>query len=212
MSPVPIDAHEKRLIWPDLSDPELRYVRLENIIDLDGNEHEAILNDDGGEMAFLHLRDIRSGVESAAFTLEFCLTPPDDFPPRAPQVTSAYVNPEFRAVKLSQAVYRTFIERYGVLVSDSYQTVGGMLIWLLMAENTVLKINIMEVVDDRLRYRLVGGQPEAYVGDISGLESAGDTIWGGTEFELSQSHIDRLGFKPSYKKCDEVVLSVQRAS
>lgn len=212
MSPVLIDTHEKKLFWPDLNDPELCYIRLENIRDLDGNEHEAILNDNGGGMAFLHLRDIRSGVVSASFTLEFCLTPPDDFPSRVPQVTSAYVNPEFRMAKLSQAVYRTFIDHYGVLVSDSYQTLGGMLIWLFMAEDKFLKINIMEVIDDCLRYRLVNDEPEAYVGDIAGLESAGDTIWGGTDFELSQYNIERLGFKPSYRKFDDVVLSVQRAS
>ena len=85
MSPLIIDEHEKNLIWPDdLDEAGQFYFKLDHLHDGDDAEHEAILEDDGSDMARVYLRPIDSGEVSANFLLEFNLTPPEGFPERIP--------------------------------------------------------------------------------------------------------------------------------
>lgn len=210
MSPLAIDAHDKNLIWPDdLDEPGQFYQQLANIADDDEAEHEVILEDDEGDMARLYLRHIESGEVSANFLLEFNLEAPEGFPERIPQVTSAFVGDEYRAAKLSQHVYRMIIKHYGAVVSDTHQTPGGMLIWLLMGEDDTIKLNIMQVRGDRLEYRLKDGEPEAYIGEIEALEQAGDTIWGDPNAVISLRTLQRLGFRPAHHDMQHIVLAAR---
>ncbi|MDW3568034.1 hypothetical protein ACOTR2_00395 (plasmid) [Enterobacter asburiae] len=210
MSPLIIDEHEKNLIWPDdLDEPGRFYFKLDNLHDGDDAEHEVILEDDGSDMARVYLRHIDSGEVSANFLLEFNLSPPEGFPVRIPQVTSAFVGTEYRTVKLSQYVYRMLMKHYGAVVSDTHQTAGGMLIWLFMGEDDTVQLNIMQVRGDRLEYRLKNGEPEAYIGEIDALEQAGDTIWGDPHGELSLRTLQRLGFRPAHQNMQHIVLAAR---
>lgn len=210
MSPLAISTHEKKLIWPDdLTEPGQSYQSLNNISDDDGAEHEAILQDDGGDMAMLFLRHVDSGNVSANFVLEFNLEPPQGFPVRIPQVSSAFVGEDYRRVKLSQHVYRMIMKHYGAVVSDTHQTPGGMLIWLLMGEDDTVQLNIMLVRDDRLEYRLKDGVPETYIGEIDALEQAGDTIWGDPHAVISPRVLERLGFRPTHRALEQIVLAAR---
>lgn len=210
MSPLLIAEHEKNLIWPDdLDDPEQAYVHLANITDDTGDEHTVIL-EDIESMARLYLRHIRSDQISANILLEFDFTAPEGFPDRIPQVTSVYVGADYRGVKLPQHVYRRIMDHYGVVVSDTRQTAGGMFIWLLMAEDDAVLLNIMQVRGDRLEYRLAHGEPEVYKGEIDALEQAGSTIWGGPEEVVSTINLDRLGFKPTHLNMEKIVLAARQ--
>lgn len=210
MSPLVIDAHDKILIWPDdLDKPGQFYQILTNLIDDDGSEHEVILEDDGGDQARLYLRHVESDVVSGNFLLEFNLTAPEGFPERIPQVTSAFVGVDYRAAKLSQHVYRMVMKHYGAVISDTHQTPGGMLIWLLMAEDDTVQLNIMQVRGERLEYRLVDGEPEVYTGEIDALEQAGDTIWGDPNEIVSPATLERLGFRPTHQNMQHIVLAAR---
>ncbi|AUH01860.1 hypothetical protein CWC46_19875 [Prodigiosinella confusarubida] len=210
MSPLVIEAHDKNLIWPDdLKEPGRVYQKLANIIDGDDDKHEVILEDDGGGMARLYLRHIESKEVSANFVLEFNLTAPEGFPKNIPQVSSAFVGVDYRAAKLSQHVYRMIMKHYDAVVSDTHQTAGGMLIWLLMAEDDTVQLNIMQVRDGRLEYRLVDGEPEAYTGEIDALEQAGDTIWGGPDEVVDSLNLERLGFRPTHQNMEHIVLAAR---
>ncbi|ECX5877015.1 hypothetical protein H0K60_004474 [Salmonella enterica] len=213
MSPLVIDGHDKNLIWPeDLDEPGQSYQKLANTKDDDGDEHEVILEDDGGEMARLYLRHIKTGTVSANFLLEFALTPPEGLPDRIPQVTSAFVGVDYRRVRLSQHVYRLIMGHYGVVVSDTHQTAGGMYIWLYMAMGNDVQINIMKVRNDTLEYRLNdAGEPEAYCGQIDQLEQAGNTIWGGPEVVTNNLDLERLGFRPTHIDMSHIVLAARKA-
>ncbi|MEG0171503.1 MAG: hypothetical protein RSG77_15865 [Hafnia sp.] len=209
MSPLILDGHEKTLIWPDdLHDNSQAYQRLDNIVDDLENEHIVILEDDG-YMARLYLRYVRSNEISANFVLEFSLTAPEDFPERIPQVISAFVGDEYRAAKLSQHVYRMIMKHYGVVISDTHQTSGGMLIWLRMGEDNAVQLNIMQVRGDRLEYRMVDGKPEAYTGDIEALEQAGDTIWGDPDEVISQRTLEHIGFVPAHHDIRHIALAAR---
>lgn len=210
MSPLVIDAHDKNLIWPDdLDEFSQHYHKLANIIDDDYSEHEVILEDDSSDQARLYLRHAESNVVSANFLLEFSLTAPDGFPGRIPQVTSAFVNVDYRAAKLSQHVYRMVMKHYGAVISDTHQTPGGMFIWLLMAEDDSVQLNIMQVHGDCLECRLVDGEPEAYTGEIDALEQAGDTIWGDPNEVVSSATLERLGFRPAHQNMQHIVLAAR---
>ncbi|EAU9316231.1 hypothetical protein U9S86_004548 [Salmonella enterica] len=210
MSPLNIGEHDKNLIWPDdLDEPGQSYQKLANLHDSDGAEHEVILEDDGSDMARVYLRHIESDEVSANFLLEFNLTAPEGFPERLPQVTSAFVGEEYRRVKLSQHVYRMLMKHYGAVVSDSHQTAGGMLIWLLMGEDDTVQLNIMQVRGDRLVYRLVDGEPETYTGEIEALEQAGPTIWGDPNAVISLRTLQRLGFRPAHQDMSHIVLAAR---
>lgn len=210
MSPLIIDAHEKNLIWPDdLDESGQIYQKLANIADDDDAEHEVILEDDGGRQARLYLRHIKNNEVSANFFLEFNLTTPESFPERIPQVTSAFVDIDYRAAKLSQHVYRMLMKHYGAVISDTHQTLGGMLIWLLMAENDTVQLNIMQINGDNLECRLIDGEPETYIGEIDALEQAGNTIWGDPDAVVSLATPDRLGFHPAYRNMKHIVLAAR---
>ena len=210
MPPLIIKEHEKNLIWPDdLDDPEQVYVFLDNVIDDAGDEHILILEDIEGS-ARLYLRHVRSDQISANILLEFGLTAPEGFPKRIPQVESVYVGDDYRGVKLSQHVYRRIIEHYGVVVSDTRQTAGGMLIWLLMAEDDAIQLNVMQVRGDQLEYRLIDGEPEAYTGEIDAPEQAGSTIWGGPDEVVLPINLERLGFKPTHQNMEHIVLAARQ--
>ncbi|MCT9846729.1 hypothetical protein N7563_21940 [Leclercia adecarboxylata ATCC 23216 = NBRC 102595] len=213
MSPLVIDGHDKNLIWPDdLDEPGQTYQKLANTKDDDGDEHEVILEDDGDEMARLYLRHVETGAVSANFLLEFGLTPPEGLPDRIPQITSAFVGEEYRRVKLSQHVYRLIMAHYGVVVSDSHQTAGGMMIWLYMALGKDVQINIMKVRNDKLEYRLNdAGEPEVYCGEIELLEKAGPTIWGGPDVVIEEIDLERLGFRPTHQDMQHIVLAARPA-
>ncbi|WP_370621740.1 hypothetical protein NMD10_27410 (plasmid) [Citrobacter portucalensis] len=211
MSPLLIDEHEKILLWPDdLDEPGQNYQRLANLTDDVEEEHMVILDDDG-EMARLYLRHVASGEISANFLLEFDLTAPEGFPERVPQVTSAFVNPDYRDAKLSQHVYRLVMGHYGVVVSDSHQTAGGMYIWLVMSRGHDVQINVMKVRGDQLEYRLSGDEPEVYCGQVELLEQAGNTIWGGPEEVIDEINLVRLGFRPTHQNMQHVVLAARPA-
>lgn len=211
MSPLILDGHEKILQWPDdLQDNSQAYQQLDNITDDLLNEHIVILEDDG-DIARLYLRHARSNENSANFVLEFDLTAPEGFPERVPQVTSAFVSDDYRAAKLSQHVYRVIMKHYGVVISDTHQTTGGMFIWLLMGEDKTVQLNVMQVRGDRLEYRLVDGQPEAYTGEIDALEQAGDTIWGDPNEVVSQRTLERIGFVPAHHDMRHIALAARPA-
>jgi hypothetical protein len=125
-----------------------------------------------------NLRHIKTNTVSANFLVEFGLTPPDGLPGRIPQVTSVFVDVDYHRINLSQHVYRLIIGHYGVVLSDTHQSSGGMVIWLQMAEDDAVQINDLQVRGGQREYRLINGQPEAYIGEIENLELAGDTIWG----------------------------------
>lgn len=210
MSPLVIDAHEKNLIWPDdFNESDQAYQKLVHIADDDAAEHEVILEDDGGKQARLYLRHIESNEVSANFFLEFNLTTPEFFPERIPQVTSAFVGTDYRAAKLSQHVYRMIMKYYGAVISDTHQTLGGMLIWLLMAEDDTVQLNIMQIRGDRLECRLIDGKPETYIGEIDALEQAGDTIWGDPDAVVSLATLEHLGFRPAYRNMQHIVLTAR---
>jgi len=210
MSPLVVAAHEKELIWPDdFDEPGLSYQTLASIVDEDGSQHEVILEDDGHDMARVYLRHIESNEISANFLLEFNLTPPEDFPERIPQVTSAFVGVDYRAAKLTQHVYRMLMKYYGGVVSDTHQTAGGMLIWLLMGEDHTVQLNIMQVRGARLEYRLKNGTPETYIGEIEALEQAGDTVWGDPNAVISLRTLQRLGFRPVHLDMSHIVLTAR---
>lgn len=209
MSPLILDGHEKTLIWPeDLLHNSQAYQQLDNIFDDLENEHIVILEDDDS-MARLYLRHVRSNEISANFVLEFYLTTPEDFPERIPQVTSAFVGDEYRAAKLSQHVYRMIMKHYGGVISNTHQTLGGMLIWLRMGEDNAVQLNIMRVRDDRLEYRMIDGKPEAYTGEIEALEQAGDTIWGDPDEVVSQRTLERIGFVPAHHDMRHIALAAR---
>lgn len=205
MSPQLIDGHDKNLIWLD---PDDEYQELVNLIDNVGDEHLAIL-EDTPEIARLYLRHIKSGKISANFVFQFELSAPAGFPERIPQVTSAFIDENFRGVKLSQHAYQTIMNHYGVLVSDKNQTAGGMYIWLLMAQNGNVQLNVMKIRGDNLEYRFVDGEPETYIGDIDALEQAGDTIWGGPNKVVSALDLARLGFRPTHRDMQHIVLAAR---
>lgn len=205
MSPLLIDGHEKKLIWCDLDDD---YQELDNLVDDVGDEHLAIL-EDTPEIARLYLRHVKTGKISANFVFEFELVAPAGFPERIPQVTSAFVDEDFRNVKLSQHVYQAIMSHYGVVVSDTHQTAGGMFIWLLMSERNNVQLNIMQVRGDHLEYRMVGGEPEVYTGDIDALSLVGNTIWGGPEEVVSALNLERLGFRPAHRDMSHIVLAAR---
>ena len=213
MSPLVIPEHDKNLIWPDdLNEPGQSYLQLPNLKDDLGNEHEVILEDDGSDMARLYLRQLNSNEVSANFLLEFSLEAPEGFPDRIPQVTSAFVGEDYRAVKLSQHVYRLIMAHYGVVVSDTHQTAGGMYIWLYMALGKDVQINVMKVRNDTLEYRLNdAGEPEAYCGQIDQLEQAGNTIWGGPEEVTNSIDLEHLGFKPTHMDMSHIVLAARKS-
>lgn len=209
MPPLVIGEHQKNLNWPeDLDEPGQSYLKLANLHDSDDAEHEVIL-EDVGDMARVYLRHIESGEVSANFVLEFNLTAPEGFPERIPQVTSAFVGVEYRRVKLSQYVYRMLMKHYGAVVSDTHQTTGGVLIWLLMGEDDTVQLNIMHVRGKRLEYRLVGGEPEAYKGEIAALEQAGDKIWGDPNSVISPGALNRIGFRPTHLDKSDIVLAAR---
>ncbi len=205
MSPRIIDGHDKNLIWLEPGDACLEF---SNIIDDVGDEHLAILSDEDG-IARLYLRHIESGQISANFVFEFELVPPGGFPARVPQVVSAFVDEDFRNVKLSQHAYQAIMEHYGAIVSDVRQTAGGMFIWLVMAENDNVKINVMEIHGENLEYRMVGDEPEAYTGAAQSLRELGDTILGDPDTVVSPSTLDRIGFRPTYQNMEHVVLAAR---
>ncbi|MBL5885623.1 hypothetical protein I7V28_19155 [Lelliottia amnigena] len=210
MSPLVIAEHNKKLFWPDdLDEPGQSYQKLANIKDDGGDEYEVILEDDGGEMARLYLRHIKTNSVAANYLLEFGLTPPDDLPGRIPQVTSVFVDVEYRQVHLSQHVYRLIMSHYGVVLSDTHQTSGGMVIWLQMAEDDAVQINVMQVRGSHLEYRLIDGQPEAYIGDIENLELAGGTIWGDPNQVISQKILQQIGFVPAYTDKSNIALAAR---
>lgn len=210
MSPLVIDGHDKNLIWPDdLDEPSQSYLKLANLNDSDDAEYEVILEDDGNDMARLYLRHIESDSVAANFLLEFNFTAPEGFPERIPQITSAFVGAEYRRVKLSQHVYRMLMKHYGVIVSDTHQTAGGMLIWLLMGEDDTVQLNVMQVRGEHLEYRLVDGEPEAYTGEIEALEQAGDTIWGDPNSVISLTTLARIGFRPAHRDMSNIVLAAR---
>ncbi|ALL15897.1 hypothetical protein PE051_01595 [Enterobacter asburiae] len=207
MSPRLIDGHDKNLIWLEPDDACLEFA---NIIDDAGDEHIAILSDEDG-IARLYLRHITSGQISANFVFEFELVPPGGFPARIPQVVSAFVGEDFRSVKLAQHAYQTVMEHYGVIVSDVRQTAGGMFIWLLMAENDNVKINVMEIHGENLEYRMIGDEPEAYTGAAESLQQISDTIWGDPDTVISPDTLDRIGFRPTHQNMEHVVLAARIA-
>ena len=98
---------------------------------------------------------------------------------------------------------------YGAVISDTHQTTGGMLIWLLMAEDDTVQLNIMQICGDRLEYRLIDGKPEVYTGEIDTLEQAGDTIWGDPNEVVSSTTLERLGFRPIHLNMQHIVLSAR---
>lgn len=205
MSPRIIDGHEKNLIWLEPGDACLEFA---NIIDDVGDEHLAILSDEDG-IARLYLRHIESGQISANFVFEFELVPPDGFPARVPQVVSAFVGEDFRNVKLSQYAYQAIMEHYGAIVSDVRQTAGGMFIWLLMAENDNVKINVMEIHGENLECRMIDGEPEAYMGAAQSLRELGDTIWGDPDAVVAPGTLDRIGFRPTHQNMEHIVLAAR---
>lgn len=210
MSPLILGEHDKTLIWPDdLYDNNQAYLHLSNIVDEAGDEHIVILEDDE-EIARLYLRHVLTDEISANFVFEFDLIAPEGFPERIPQVTSAFVGEDYRSVKLSQHVYRAIMEHYGVVVSDTHQTSGGMFIWLLMAEDDTVQLNIMQIRGDRLEYRLIGDEPEVYTGEIDALLDAGETIWGGPDEIVSTINMERLGFRPTHQNMQHIVLAARR--
>ncbi|HFL4488101.1 TPA: hypothetical protein ACG315_004903 [Escherichia coli] len=210
MPPLVIDGHDKNLIWPDdLDEPSQSYLKLANINDSDGAEYEVLLEEDGSDMARLYLRHIESDAVAANFLLEFNLTAPEGFPERIPQITSAFVGVEYRRAKLSQHVYCMLMKHYGAIVSDTHQTAGGMLIWLLMGEDDTVQLNIMQVRGERLEYRLVDGEPEAYTGEIEALEQAGDTIWGDPNSVISLTTLARIGFRPAQRDMSNIILAAR---
>ncbi|EPA9819277.1 hypothetical protein [Escherichia coli] len=210
MPPLVIDGHDKNLIWPDdLDEPSQSYLKLANINDSDGAEYEVLLEEDGSDMARLYLRHIESDAVAANFLLEFNLTAPEGFPERIPQITSAFVGVEYRRAKLSQHVYCMLMKHYGAIVSDTHQTAGGMLIWLLMGEDDTVQLNIMQVRGERLEHRLVDGEPEAYTGEIEALEQAGDTIWGDPNSVISLTTLARIGFRPAQRDMSNIILAAR---
>ncbi|HAM3730781.1 TPA: hypothetical protein IBL10_005306 [Escherichia coli] len=210
MSPLIIREHDKKLIWPDdLNEPGQSYQKLANITDDAGFKHEVIL-EDIGEQARLYLRHIESNEVSANYMLEFALEAPEGFPDRIPQVISAFVGDDYRAVKLSQHVYRLIMTHYGVVVSDTQQPPGGMYIWLYMALGNDLLINVLKIHGKKLEYQLnADGKPEAYCGEIDLLEQAGDTIWGGPDEVVAEINLERLGFKPTHQDMQHIVLAAR---
>ncbi|KMJ45160.1 membrane protein [Xenorhabdus khoisanae] len=209
MPPLLIEEHEKNLVWPDnLDDPEQAYVHLNDIIDDIGDAHTVILEDSNG-MVRLYLRHVRSDQVSANILLEFKLSAPESFPNRIPQVSSVYVGRDYRGVKLAPHIYRCIIDHYGVVVSDTYQTAAGMFIWLFIAEDDSVLLNIMQVNGNHLDYRLSNGKPEVYKGEIDTLEQAGSTIWGRPDAVVSGIDLERLGFKPTHQNMEHIILAAR---
>jgi len=99
-------------------------------------------------MARLYLRHIKTNTVSANFLVEFGLTPPDSLPGRIPQVTSVFVDVDYHRIHLSPHVYRLIIGHYGVVLSDTHQASGGMVIWLQMAEEDAVQIIVLQVRGD----------------------------------------------------------------
>lgn len=200
--------HDKILIWPDEIEESDLYVNLPDMMDNIGRAHEVLLYDEAG-MASVYSRARDTGVISANFVLEFDLIPPEGFPQRVPQITSAFVGEEFRGLKIAQAVYRLLMAHYGAIMSDSVQTQGGILIWLLMAEDDQIRLNIMETAGDILRSRMKDGMAEEYCGEPDALEAAAPTIWGGAPESHDLFDPEVLGFKPAYRAFNHIILTAR---
>ncbi|HBN1943948.1 TPA: hypothetical protein L1344_004832, partial [Escherichia coli] len=107
-------------------------------------------------------------------------------------------------------VYRLIMAHYGVVVSDTQQTAGGIYIWLYMALGNDVLINVMKIHGEKLEYQLnAAGKPEAYCGELDLLEQAGDTIWGGPDEVLAEINLERLGFKPTHQDMQHIVLAAR---
>lgn len=200
--------HDKILIWPDeIENPDL-YINLPDIFDNLGQAHEVLLYDEAG-ITSVYSRVRGTGIISANFVLEFDLIPPEGFPQRVPQITSAFVSDDFRGLKIAQMVYRLLMAHYGAIMSDSVQTQGGILIWLLMAQDDQILLNIMETAGNRLRCRVKNGMAEEYCGEPDALEAAAPTIWGGASEAHELFDPEVLGFKPAYRAFDNIILTAR---
>lgn len=92
-----------------------------------------------------------------------------------------------------------------MVLSDTHQASGGMVIWLQMAEDDAEQINDLQVRGGQREYRLINGQPEAYIGEIENLELAGDTIWGDPNQVISQ----KIGFVPAHQDLRHITLAAR---
>lgn len=92
-----------------------------------------------------------------------------------------------------------------MVLSDTHQASGGMVIWLQMAEDDAVQINDLQVRGGQREYRLINGQSEAHIGEIENLELAGDTIWGDPNQVISQ----KIGFVPAHHDLRHITLAAR---
>lgn len=97
MSPNLIAEHDKILKWPEVNDlASGHFLWLPEFKTPSGDLFQALLEDDGSNMAHIHIKERLSGEHIASYVLTFDLTPPLDLGQRLPQVESAYVSQEYQ--------------------------------------------------------------------------------------------------------------------
>ncbi|UYA59021.1 hypothetical protein NAL19_783 [Pectobacterium sp. F1-1] len=211
MSPNLIAEHDKTLYWPDSIDMDSGHFVWLQFTSKSGRHYRALLEDYHNEMAILYVKDELSDEHIASYVLSFELTPPLDLGTRIPQVESAYVDADYQLGGVSTAVYKTIIEHYGAVISDTHQTEAGMLLWLFgIPKESSLEITLLTVVDGKLEFKTnATGARYVYQGDIQAMQAVADTIWGNPD-NVELSDPISLGFHPTWHdRSDHVLIATK---
>ncbi|CNF79507.1 Uncharacterised protein [Yersinia enterocolitica] len=213
MSPNLITEHDKILKWPEVNDlAPGHFLWLPEFKTPNGDLFQALLEDDGSNMAHLHIKEILSAEHIASYVLTFDLTPPVDLGQRLPQVESAYVSQEYQGGGVSTATYKAIIDHYGAVISDTYQTEGGMVLWLFgLSKDDSIQLTILNVDGHTLDYKInEHGESISFQGDRKSLLEIADTVWGNPD-NVELSNLETLGFTPSWRNHNNHVLAATKS-
>ncbi|BFI59075.1 hypothetical protein KD4_30200 [Yersinia pseudotuberculosis] len=213
MSPNLIAEHDKILKWPEVNDlASGHFLWLPEFKTPSGDLFQALLEDDGSNMAHLHIKERLSGEHIASYVLTFDLTPPLDLGQRLPQVESAYVSQEYQGGGVSTATYKAIIDHYGAVISDTYQTEGGMVLWLFgLSKDDSIQLTILNVDGHTLDYKInEHGERISFQADRKSLLEIADTVWGNPD-NVELSNLETLGFTPSWRNHSNHVLAATKS-
>lgn len=153
MSPLLIESHNKTLVFPDDSGDFEPCEFICDIKDKDNREyslHREVVSEEQHKI-YIQYKNGDSNITVANYILSFCLVTPSNLNQNLPQMESAYVNNEYRSSGISVSVYLKVIEIYGGVISDTYQTIGGMLLWLIgLSKIENLNIFVMNKNDNNV--------------------------------------------------------------
>lgn len=98
MSPNLIAEHDKILKWPEVNDlASGHFLWLPEFKTPSGDLFRALLEDDGSNMAHLHIKERLSGEHIASYVLTFDLTPPLDLGQRLPKLNQLMSHKNIKA-------------------------------------------------------------------------------------------------------------------